>query len=255
MRLFRSGIAVLAATSGCYFLYDYSGISDGEGGVMDASPPDACPSGRGPAMVALPGYCIDSTEVTIAQYNDFIDAGPDAAALAACGSTSFIPVAPAAWPPDASSGNLPVAGIDWCAASAFCAWSGKRLCGKIGGGSLDIAAMNDPSQSQWFAACSRGGTRAYPYGNSFQAGTCNDNTTSNKIAPVESYDACVGGFPGIFDMSGNVAEWEDACDAGACLVRGGEFNNNSNTFFPCGHQVLVVQNMTSVDKGIRCCSP
>ena len=32
----------------------------------------------GPAMVAVPGYCIDSTEVTIAQYNQFVTAGPDA---------------------------------------------------------------------------------------------------------------------------------------------------------------------------------
>ncbi len=253
MRLVRSGIAVLAATSGCYFLYDYNGISDGEAGV-DAATPDACPSGRGPAMVAVPGYCIDSTEVTLAQYNDFLGDNPDAAALAVCGSTSFIPAPPAAWPPDASSGDLPVAGIDWCMASAFCAWSGKRLCGKIGGGSLDVASRADPSRSQWFAACSHSGALAFPYGNSYQAGVCNDGTASGKIAPVESKPGCTGGFPKIFDMSGNVAEWEDACEAGMCLVRGGEFNNGAG-YFSCDHEVLIQQDASSLDKGVRCCSP
>ena len=46
---------------------------------------------------------------------------------------------------------------------------------------------------------------------------------------------CVGGYPGIVDMSGNLGEWENACapqgfgNPDACGVRGGSYNDQSST--------------------------
>jgi len=45
----------------------------------DGAPPDtgACPVLEGPAMVRVDNYCVDSTEVTRAQYQKFLDAKVD----------------------------------------------------------------------------------------------------------------------------------------------------------------------------------
>ena len=44
------------------------------------------------------------------------------------------------------------------------------------------------------------------------------------LVPVASLPGCQGGYPGVFDMSGNVEEVEDSCDdAGTCYSRGGSF--------------------------------
>jgi sulfatase modifying factor 1 len=48
--------------------------------------------------------------------------------------------------------------------------------------------------------------------------------------PVGSMIACqsaVPGYEGVFDLSGNVSEWQDSCDgtgrSGVCLAQGGSF--------------------------------
>src|SRR5262249_34754094 len=56
-------------------------------------------------------------------------------------------------------------------------------------------------------------------------------TDSDVTRPVGSAADCIGGYPGIFDLCGNVDEWEDSCsengdNLGAydlCRVRGGSF--------------------------------
>ena len=74
--------------------------------------------------------------------------------------------------------------------------------------------------SAWFLACSHGAEqRAYPYGNTFETASCNGcayeatcgQVVYNLTTPVGSLASCAGGYPGLFDMSGNVEEWEDAC--------------------------------------------
>ena len=47
-----------------------------------------------------------------------------------------------------------------------------------------------------------------------------------QLRPVASLPSCEGGFPGLYDLLGNVAEFYDACGTGAynngagCLVAG-----------------------------------
>jgi sulfatase modifying factor 1 len=229
----------------------------------DGGCPDALP-----AMVATPlGFCIDSTEVTRGQYADFLNSGPAVAnQIAACAfNTSFIPTGN--WP-DTSS--LPVVDVDWCDAYAFCAWAGKRLCGAVQGGTLSSSGVDDPAKDEWFAACTRGGSRLYPYGSMYDAAACNgsDRGLGAPVA-VASEPGCVGGYPGVFDMSGNIWEWRDSCvvsmsDAGTakdtCVAGGGAYTfvnglGDASDQMQCRSFGLETRGSSDSDRGFRCCSP
>jgi formylglycine-generating enzyme len=243
----------------------------------DAAPSDetgskSCPKGRGPEMLNLGAFCIDTTEVTQAQYKAFLDEkGSDPNGQPQrCSSwnASYQPLGSCNFNPSARA-NYPVAGVDWCDAFAFCAWAGKRMCGKIGGGKLPGGGVNpsagkDPMQSQWAYACTKGGDgqHKYAYGNTYNASACT-TPGSGRSQPTEvgSQSQCVGGFPGLFDMIGNVSEWEDNCDddnainpaKDRCYHRGGNI-----AFGPYDCFELEVDERSHVDPdcewGIRCCA-
>jgi len=88
----------------------------------------------------------------------------------------------------------PVVFVTWPAASAYCAWAGKRL----------------PSEAEWeFAA--RGGlvNTEFPWGNAMP-----DSSSANWAGTKLGRTSDVGQFPangyGLFDMAGNV--WEFVAD-------------------------------------------
>jgi formylglycine-generating enzyme len=95
-----------------------------------------------------------------------------------------------------------VATVDWCDAYAYCKGVGKRLCGKIGGGSADYnTGWNNAARDQWHSACTSGGVETYPYGSTYQPQTCNglDHGAGATVA-VGSMTACessVSGFTGV----------------------------------------------------------
>jgi sulfatase-modifying factor enzyme 1 len=220
----------------------------------------ACPSGRGPAMISAGAFCIDSTLVTRAAYSEFLTAGVAASSQPAyCAfNTDFTPQGH--WPPDPTTASLPVVNVDWCDAQAFCAWTGKRLCGKIGGGAVDQASVNDPTVDQWFSACSSAGTLIYPYGNTYVATACDGSDLGvSAPVPVASLPGCVGGYPGLFDMSGNVLEWEDACDGTTgtsdnCWKRAGDYGSGESGL-TCATPDSASRGTNYDYAGFRCCSP
>ena len=82
---------------------------------------------------------------------------------------------------------------------------GKRLCGKIGGGPNAYADWANANGSQWYNACSCGGTETYPYGNAHQSQTCNGTDHSAAVVPVGSMTNCrsqVQGYEGVYDLVG-----------------------------------------------------
>jgi formylglycine-generating enzyme required for sulfatase activity len=213
-------------------------------------------------MVAGPGYCIDRTEVTQAHYAIFLTAigsAPPAQPPECAWNTSFAAACGFGLQPDA-----PVAGVDWCDARAYCAWAGKRLCGRIGGGPSPPANRATETVSQWYHACTGGGARAYPYGDMLDMTRCVTDAydAGPKPANVGSLATCEGGLPDLFDMSGNVSEWEDSCladpvDAGdqRCLHRGGDFASSSSDFnLRCGFALEVARSSTLCFWGFRCCA-
>jgi formylglycine-generating enzyme required for sulfatase activity len=232
-----------------------SSVGPGGGGAT----PDPCGGTAGPVMVDLGDYCIDTTEVTNAQYKAFLDAGPVVTQPTYCQwNTSFVPAAN--WYPFGKDAH-PVAHVDWCDAYAYCEWAGKRLCGKVGGGA-NTTAETTANNNQWYSACSSAGVYKYPYGDTYQGTTCNGvNYGASGTIAVGAATGCHGlasPFSELFDMSGNVAEWTDACFAqsgatDSCQSRGASYSHNSTTLL-CTATLNAQRKATAAFRGFRCCS-
>jgi formylglycine-generating enzyme required for sulfatase activity len=216
-------------------------------------------------MVVIPlpdagSFCIDSTEVTRADYQAFVDAEPSLSLQPACCSwnTSYYkpPATPLPGPDD-----VPAVFVNWCDAAAYCAWAGKRLCGKIGGGSLTGPESVDPMASQWLYACTQGGLKKFPYGSSADDTACvtfDHKGGAQQLEPVGTAPGCVGGFPGLFDMSGNAGEWDDSAVVAECgetdlvAMRGGSYGNIAEEA-DCAMRTSTTRLTASNLGGFRCC--
>ena len=156
--------------------------------------------------------------------------------------------------------------MDWCDAYAYCAGVGKRLCGKIGAGANGYDDFADASQSQWHNACVSGEVnQTHPYGNTYEEMYCNgldyqESEGTFTTRPVQSMAQCqssVDGYEGVFDLSGNVWEWEDSCDGTGqttnCRVRGGCFNNSVD-YLGCRVANGHLRDSAVGSLGFRCCS-
>jgi hypothetical protein len=225
---------------------------------------------HGPAMVQARTptrmICIDATEVTQAQYQQFLDArnGDTSGQATECvWNVKFAPDLMCVFDPTGRA-STPVNGVDWCDATAFCKWAGKRLCGGPTGGLIETSAKSDlalAEVSEWTAACTHGGERAYPYGTSFSGQACNgsEHMTTPAIVPVGTTPGCEGGYPGIFDLVGNVHEWIDACypvsggRTDKCWFSGGSYHDPDNA---CASAWDVTRDYVDAfcDIGFRCCA-
>jgi ELWxxDGT repeat protein len=231
----------------------------------------SCPS-TPPSMVRVGAYCVDSTEVTNAQYAAFLAAkGSDVTGqVASCAfNTSYEPLAtgscnPSLYDPTGRA-DYPVVCVNWCDAVAYCAWAGKRLCGSTGGGPTSPYYFANAKENQWMNACSGGAQHAYPYGDTYRAGTCVDgaygDAGSPGLRPVLEARGCEGGFPGIFGMSGNAAEWEDACVRGlgdpsmdTCYARGGSMTDFDPSSLSCTGYGYNTRQFAYPSFGFRCCA-
>ncbi len=264
----RRLVVLLLVAAGC------GGDDDGDpAGGGDGGPSLDCPTDRaGPELVAVnapdgTAYCIDATEVTAGQYQEFLDADPAVDAPDRCSENATLePDAevqcdgandPAARP------DFPVTCVDWCDAWSYCAWAGKHLCARVGGGPLgDEIDLDNASISEWFNACTSMGENEYTYGDDYEVATCNAGPDTfdhcDPPAEVGSFADCHGTeppFDRLFDMSGNVSEWIDACDDGAgvpyCWETGG--GSDSRSLSDCRTDVYGAWNSTWWSKGFRCC--
>ena len=200
-------------------------------------------------------YNIDSTEVTAAQYSAWIETHPPMTLMPAfCSSKAKY---------NAGTGQYAVVDIDWCDAYAYCAGVDKHLCGKIGGGTNAYADYAKAGLSAWFNACSSDGADAYPYGNTYDGQAC-DGSDKGMGAPVAvaSCTGCqstVSGYTGVFDLSGNVWEWEDSCNASTgdgdnCRLRGGAYNS-ADSLLRCDASFFSNRSGRGPNIGFRCCEP
>ena len=89
-------------------------------------------------------------------------------------------------------GEFPKTNIDWFEARTLCTSLGKRLC----------------TEEEWEKACKGPDNHRYPYGDSFQEGTCfvTGNYMDDWYQPMGRYSSCVSGY-GVAEMSGNINEW------------------------------------------------
>ena len=161
--------------------------------------------------VTVKAFYIDETEVTNAQYQEFVDA------------TRRQP--PPHWPngrAPVGQGSHPVYNVSWDDANAYARWAGKRL----------------PTEVEWEYAARGADGRLYPYGNDPKLQYSNASEDDYR-APLAVKNYPQGASPyGVYDMAGNVAEWTgddfrlyqgsklplDDPNSGRKSVRGGAFN-------------------------------
>lgn len=161
--------------------------------------------------------------------------------------------------------SCPQTCVSWCDAWAYCEQRGQRLCGSlIDGGMLQPSQFADPGLSEWSNACSSGGQYEFPYG-TFAPGTCNGLGHTGFTGPTtpDQLGDCVSpvaAYAPFVNLSGNVAEWENACAATAeaggrsdgCQVRGGSYAG-AQSELGCAADRQVARDTVAPDIGFRCC--
>jgi formylglycine-generating enzyme required for sulfatase activity len=246
------------------------GDGGAETGPLDAaddSAPGSCPAG----MVHSALSCIDAHEVTNADYQRFLEsfgANPNAPVRAGLPAGCAFKVTDGDFVPptlatEVAVGPTKPVSVDWCEAVAYCAWAGKHLCGRPASqasGVLTQEDLIDPSRNEWYEACSRGGTRAYPYGGTLadaatgEVGRCVLNGPAT-LAVDRAGNACEGGYEGLFDMVGNTEEWVRSCEGPAesdrCIAMGGAFNDDLHA--ACTKVFDTPRSERRPDVGFRCC--
>ncbi|MBN2194873.1 MAG: SUMF1/EgtB/PvdO family nonheme iron enzyme [Polyangiaceae bacterium] len=226
-----------------------------------------------PATGGCVSFHVDPTEVTRADYLDWVqqlDAPPEQP-VGCEWNAIFEPGADCLAGAACAADDCPVVCVDWCDALAYCAAQGKHLCGRLGGGMVRFEDYADPGQSEWTNACSAAGQFLFGHGNAVpetEADECVYAGNSGGTAfPVGSRRACHSpgrGYSNLYDLSGNVAEWEDSCERAvsdgqasevdACRTRGGSFASDSRSL-ECARvpTVPLERGAVSPDVGIRCC--
>lgn len=135
--------------------------------------------------IYLDAYYIDKYEVTTSRYAKFLQA-----------TGSVRP--PEGWQEldQSQGGNLPVVGVDWHDAEAYCRWAGRRL----------------PSEAEWEKAARGTDERIYPWGNDeptaarARFGQPMTSPYKGGLAAVGSHEAGKSPY-GVHDLTGNVSEW------------------------------------------------
>jgi hypothetical protein len=233
----------------------------------------ACPPNMSvvPTSQTLGGsYCIDDFEVTKAAYTVFNSANPVLNLPAQCGTNpDYTPKNdwPAILTQTDYNGGEPVHYVNWCDAVAYCQYNNKHLCGAISGGAQDPSMANVYQTDAWYNACSAKGNNPWPYGSPYQSQWCNgadllvNGVPTDSILPEVDVNGtnqepqCQGGESFVYFMSGNVAEWENACDTASppnCLARGGSYAS-SQADVQCTSAVSLPATTAVATIGFRCC--
>ncbi len=139
--------------------------------------------------VNVKAFAMDRTEVTRGQYARCVAAGRCKPAALPEGENE-----------SADPSLLPVTGVDWNAAGAYCRFAGGRL----------------PTESEWEKAARGAEGREYPWGDDADCGRANWGNFQgegpcagkNPGRPVEVGHYASGASPfGVLDLGGNVWEW------------------------------------------------
>jgi len=161
-------------------------------------------SGEAPSGIALPypvnvpAFALAATETTTGQWNAFLAANPewgpdrrDSLIDAGFADESYL----AGWNPSAGP-SLPVTGVSWFAAQAYCEW----LSSKAGPG-RKIAL---PTEAMWEAVAAGEALAAKEALAARAAGAVWSDSSLSGPAPVASKGTSASGLA---DMLGNVWEW------------------------------------------------
>lgn len=209
--------------------------------------------GAGPArQVMVPDFFMARFPVTFRQYCQFLDAlGQDVEEVLLprdedgtplvmrTSQGTYLPI-PSHLHLDGATryrGNfaleVPVVGVCWEAANAFCQWISQR----------ESRAYRLPSEVEWEKAAKGGQARAYPWGDGFHPRLCKMRHSRPGVPGLEP----VGVFAEdvsphlVHDMAGGVSEWCRDLDVellGLRVVRGGSWLSQADGCRVCARQAI-----------------
>src|SRR5579871_2410845 len=138
-------------------------------------------------------------------------------------------------------GAVPKTNVAWNDAKSLCESKSKRLC----------------TEEEWEKACKGPGNARFPYGNQFDANSCNtedENSDARPLAASGRYSRCRSGY-GVADMSGNVNEWTASPFSGGTEMtqKGGSFDR-PDFAARCSARKRSAPGARSPNVGFRCCT-
>jgi formylglycine-generating enzyme required for sulfatase activity len=200
---------------------------------------DSCASDELPYReLTLSAYLIDSQEVTQADYAVCVTDG-------ACVAPDDL------YTPEVTP-DLPIRGVRWTEALAYCTFRGKRL----------------PSEAEWERAMRGDDGRTYPWGE--EPPDCERAVLQGCDGPLDIPGRAAGASPfGLRDGAGNVREWvNDRYDSGTYaidpdvdprgpdtgnsrVIRGGSYVSPLDNL-RVASRVAAIQTLAFDDVGFRC---
>ena len=243
------------------------------------------------------GYCIDQREVTQGEYFEFLyayledptvsskrkEGAPDWPKAPGCEIPRLMPdfigdidcdTTPDAFSQKNMRQHHPIACVNWCNAYSYCAWAGKRLCGRVGGSDGDASnasGLADANQSEFYNVCSQGGKTAYAYGDDYRAdimssgdiayykdGYAPDRAAAEADAPTDCHGA-IAPFDAVVNVGCNVAEWQDGCSNSVtldatCVAHGYAHSETTpEKSSRCDAFLESTRSQRSPQIGFRCC--
>lgn len=187
--------------------------------------------------VALSSYLIDAMETTNGQYRQCVQRGacprPDSN-----NSTTH-----AIYYDDPAFENYPVVHVDWNAATAYCAWTRRRL----------------PTDDEWHVAAGFAPATqrvyAYPWGDQYVSGLANDaNWAAGDLLAGGQFRPAGDSLMGLSDMAGNAAEWTATIDqdmASGYWIKGGSFRDGPELIRLSG-AISLQADQSNAWVGFRC---
>lgn len=170
--------------------------------------------------VKQPGFCIDRTEVTVAEYKRCVDAGACAAPGPRRKEDEWLEEF--CHKLEDTQMTYPVNCVTWGDAQRFCEWAGKRLA----------------TAAEWQLAAGRADGRLFPWGDApggpkranWQGGDLKGSRALYRESDGFVDAAPVHRFPGdaspwgVLGMGGNLSEWTSKTTSGWPRIMGGSYN-------------------------------